>query len=182
MDLEARNAALQSELALPGRSSSTTASSNPDWIPRAPHRHTLPGHRGPISRIAFHPVWNVLASASEDASIKIWDWEAGECERTLKGHTKAVMDVDFDPKGDLLGESPSERVPGDSLDRSVRLVSCSNDMSIKIWDTQNSYKNTKTLQGHDHSVSSVRFLPPQGDFLVSASRDKTVRIWEVATG
>lgn len=92
------------------------------------------------------------------------------------------MDVDFDPKGDLLGESPSERVPGDSLDRSVRLVSCSNDMSIKIWDTQNSYKNTKTLQGHDHSVSSVRFLPPQGDFLVSASRDKTVRIWEVATG
>lgn len=69
-----------------------------------------------------------------------------------------------------------------AFDRSVRLVSCSNDMSIKIWDTQNSYKNTKTLQGHDHSVSSVRFLPPQGDFLVSASRDKTVRIWEVATG
>ncbi|GHJ86093.1 hypothetical protein NliqN6_2495 [Naganishia liquefaciens] len=163
MDLEARNAALQSELALPGRSSSTTASNNPDWIPRPPHRHTLPGHRGPISKVTFHPVWNVLASASEDASIKIWDWEAGECERTLKGHTKAVMDVDFDPKGDLL-------------------VSCSNDMSIKIWDTQNSYKNTKTLQGHDHSVSSVRFLPPQGDFIVSASRDKTVRIWEVATG
>ena len=104
MDLEARNAALQAELALPGRSSSTTASSNPDWIPRPPHRHTLPGHRGPISKVAFHPVWNVLASASEDASIKIWDWEAGECERTLKGHTKAVMDVDFDSKGDLLGE------------------------------------------------------------------------------
>lgn len=62
------------------------------------------------------------------------------------------------------------------------LVSCSNDMSIKIWDTQNGYKNTKTLQGHDHSVSSVKFLPPQGDFIVSASRDKTVRIWEVASG
>ncbi|KAJ9107474.1 hypothetical protein QFC21_000927 [Naganishia friedmannii] len=163
MDLETRNATLTAELAVPGRSAATSSTNNPDWIPRAPHRHTLPGHRGPVSKVAFHPVWNVIASASEDASIKIWDWEAGECERTLKGHTKAVMDVDFDTKGDLL-------------------VSCSNDMSIKIWDPQNGYKNTKTLQGHDHSVSSVKFLPPQGDFIVSASRDKTVRIWEVATG
>lgn len=37
--------------------------------------------------------------------MKIWDWETGEFERTLKGHTRAVHDVDFDPKGDLLGGS-----------------------------------------------------------------------------
>ena len=35
--------------------------------------------------------------------------------------------------------------------------------------------------GHDHNVSSVTFVP-SGDFLVSASRDKTIKIWEVATG
>jgi WD40 repeat protein len=45
-----------------------------------------------------------VASASEDASVKIWDWEGGEAERTVKGHTKAVMDVDFSPKGNLMGE------------------------------------------------------------------------------
>jgi platelet-activating factor acetylhydrolase IB subunit alpha len=44
-----------------------------------------------------------LASASEDSTVKIWDWESGEFERTVKGHTKAVMDVDFDPKGNLMG-------------------------------------------------------------------------------
>jgi len=38
--------------------------------------------------------------------VKIWDWEGGEFERTVKGHTKAVMDVDFDPKGSMMGESP----------------------------------------------------------------------------
>jgi WD40 repeat protein len=60
-------------------------------------------------------------------------------------------------------------------------VSCSNDLSLKIWDTNNEYKNIKTLHGHDHSVTSVKFVS-NGDFLVTASRDKTIRIWEVSTG
>lgn len=60
------------------------------------------------------------------------------------------------------------------------LVSCSNDLSIKIWDLQQDYKCTKTLFGHDHSVSSVVFLP-SGDLIASASRDRTIKLWDVAT-
>ena len=60
-------------------------------------------------------------------------------------------------------------------------VSCSNDLSIKIWDLQQDYKCIKTMFGHDHSVSSVTFLP-SGDMIASASRDKTIKLWEVATG
>ena len=60
------------------------------------------------------------------------------------------------------------------------LVSCSADMSIKIWDF-NSYECMKTLQGHDHNVSSVTFLP-SGDSILSCSRDKTIKMWEVSTG
>ncbi|KAH8080155.1 WD40-repeat-containing domain protein [Filobasidium floriforme] len=160
-DLETRNAVLEQELTLP-RASGSNSKASALWIPRVPQRHTLMGHRSPISKVVFHPTFNILASASEDSTIKIWDWETGECERTLKGHTKAVMDLDFDAKGGLL-------------------VSCSNDLSLKIWDTNNEYKNIKTLHGHDHSVTSVKFVS-NGDFLVTASRDKTIRIWEVSTG
>lgn len=103
MDLESRNAALLQELSSPYRTTASSSSSAP-FIPRAPARHTLAGHRAPITRVAFHPTWSVVASASEDASVKIWDWEGGEAERTVKGHTKAVMDVDFSPKGNLMGE------------------------------------------------------------------------------
>ena len=35
--------------------------------------------------------------------------------------------------------------------------------------------------GHDHNISSVTFMP-SGDFIVSASRDKTIKMWELATG
>lgn len=60
-------------------------------------------------------------------------------------------------------------------------VSCSSDLTLKIWDTNNDWKNVKTLYGHDHSISSARFLP-NDDFIVSASRDRTIRVWEVASG
>jgi platelet-activating factor acetylhydrolase IB subunit alpha len=103
MDLENRNAALQEELSL---SPARRTASQVDWVPRAPAAHVLTGHRSPVTRVAFHPQYSIIASASEDATVKIWDWETGEFERTLKGHTKAIMDVDFDHKGHLLGELP----------------------------------------------------------------------------
>lgn len=132
-----------------------------DAIPRPPAKFTLTGHRSPITRVVFHPHYNVFVSASEDATIKVWDFESGEFERTLKAHTDSVQDLSFDPTGNLL-------------------ASCSADMQVKLWDFT-IYQCIKTLSGHDHNVSSVAFLP-SGDFLVSASRDKTIKMWEVSTG
>lgn len=74
-----------------------------DWLPAAPARYTLTSHRAPITRVAFHPTFSLLASASEDTTVKIWDWETGSFERTLKGHTREVWGVDFDSKGSFLG-------------------------------------------------------------------------------
>ena len=60
------------------------------------------------------------------------------------------------------------------------VVSGSHDLFIKLWDVENDYKNVATFRGHEHSISTCRFLP--GDTrVVSASRDRTIRIWEVAT-
>jgi len=54
-------------------------------------------------------------------------------------------------------------------------------MTIKIWDFVNSYECLRTLRGHDHNISSVTFLP-SGDFVLSASRDKLVKLWDVENG
>ncbi|KAJ5082936.1 hypothetical protein N7532_011979 [Penicillium argentinense] len=173
MDLESRCASLQTELDTATPTSLSRRNQDPvSWLPRAPARHDLESHREPVTCVAFHPVFSSVASGSDDTTIKIWDWELGELERTIKGHTRAVLDVDYGgPRGGTL------------------LASCSSDLSIKLWDPADEYKNIRTLPGHDHSVSAVRFIPSgaagspmAGNLLVSASRDMTLKIWDVTTG
>lgn len=53
-------------------------------------------------------------------------------------------------------------------------------MSIKIWNFD-TLTCVKTLNGHEHTVSSLEFTP-DGSFIVSASRDKTIKLWEISSG
>ncbi|KAJ1957293.1 Lissencephaly-1 [Dipsacomyces acuminosporus] len=161
MELETKLSKLQEDIKSGAISLRNKGNKSGEWIPRPPAKTLLEQHKMPITRIRFHPQYTVLATASEDMTVKIWDSESGDFERTLKGHTKAVQDLVFDNKGAVL-------------------VTCSADLTLRVWDVNDEYKCVRTLHGHDHCVSAVCFLG--ADKLVSASRDKTVKIWEVATG
>jgi small GTP-binding protein len=63
---------------------------------------TLRGHEKPIGRIAWSPDGRMLASPSQDKTIRLWDAESGECLRTLNEHAGAVHCVAFDPEGRTL--------------------------------------------------------------------------------
>jgi platelet-activating factor acetylhydrolase IB subunit alpha len=98
----------------------------------------------------------------------------------LKSHTKAVSDCRYDSTGKVLGEWISIQWYLRANDWWYRIATCSDDLFIKLWNVPDDYKNFATLRGHEHSISSVCFLPGDNQ-LISSSRDNTVRVWDVST-
>src|SRR5438270_138555 len=119
-------------------------------------RHTLRGHSDRIGRIAWSPDGRVLASGSDDETIRLWDMQTGQLLRSLEGHSNMVTCVAWSPNGRVL-------------------VSCSYDNAIRLWDGQTG-QPLRTLEGHTGPINSLSFSW-DSRLLASKSQDETVRIW-----
>ena len=59
------------------------------------------------------------------------------------------------------------------------ILSCSDDMSIKLWDWEKGWKNIMTFEGHMHYVMQVVFNPKDSNTFASASLDRTIKVWSI---
>ncbi|OQE34671.1 hypothetical protein PENCOP_c016G07939 [Penicillium coprophilum] len=164
---------------------------------------TLESHSGRVTSVAFSPDGGLLASGSDDNTIKLWDTASGALRQTLESHSDWVRSVDFSSNGRLLAsgsddntiklwdiatgtlhqtlKSHSDRVISVTFSPDSRaLASSSVDRTVKLWDIT---KNTlyQTFEGHSDWVVSVAFSP-NGRFLASGSIDKSVKLWDTTLG
>jgi WD40 repeat protein len=115
---------------------------------------TLGGRASAVGKLAFGRDGRRLVSGS-DAGARIWDTSSGRLVSVLgEGPTPAVA---ISPKGDLVAGA------GDT---------------IRLWEDG---REVYALSRHTGSVADVAFSP-DGAILASAGDDRTVRLWEVATG
>ncbi len=123
--------------------------------------NTLGGHVNWVRAVSFSPDGKLLATASGDNTVKLWDASTGKEIKTLTGHTNSVNGVSFSPDGKLL-------------------ATASGDNTVKLWDASTG-KEIKTLTGHTNWVNGVSFSP-DGKLLATASGDNTVKLWDLSTG
>ena len=139
---------------------------NPCFAQAPKERTTLKGHRDLINegasvcRLAFSIDGMLLASASYDHNVSLWDVRTGQRKATLKGHAHWVECVSFSNDGTLL-------------------ASASLDGTIKLWDAKTGQEKA-TLKDHDGGVFAVAFSP-DSTILASGSKDQTVKLWDVKT-
>lgn len=140
-----------------------------------------------------------LYSSSQDRTIKVWDPSTGKVIRSLDGHGHWVntmaLSTDyalrcgaFDHRCQSLPDTNEEtkaiaqkRYAEASGSRPERLVSGSDDFTLHLWEPGSSKKPLARMAGHQQLVNMVSFSPNQL-YIASASFDKSVRLWDAATG
>ncbi|MBN3909649.1 MAG: protein kinase [Nostoc sp. NMS1] len=119
---------------------------------------TLSGHAWAVLTVAFSPDGQILATGSDDNTIKLWEVNTGQLICTLVGHSWSVVAVAFTADGETL-------------------LSASCDKTVKLWRVSTA-EEIVTLSGHVDSVSAVAVSKVR-QLIASGSRDKTIKLWQL---
>jgi WD40 repeat protein/serine/threonine protein kinase len=172
-----------------------------------PHlQQFLHGHRDAVRDVAFSPDGKLIASASWDKTIIVWDAETGKVVLPpLIGHTDGVTSMAFSPDGTLLASSSQDGFvilwdvqtgqpvgePLQAVADASWSVAFNNDGSllatgkadgtIELWTLNRNNPTSHLLKGHTDIVYGLAFSPTR-NILASSSADQTVQFWDAATG
>ncbi|WP_437477905.1 AAA family ATPase [Sorangium sp. So ce1014] len=172
----------------------------------------IAGHGDWVVACAISPDGERIVSASHDKTLKVWDVVSGRVLSTLEGHSAGVYACTISPDGQRVvsgsgdgtlkvwdvasGHLPSS-FEGHSAEvtscaissDSERIVSASSDATLKVWDVASGRllsalgdsPRAGTPQRHRDKVTGCA-ISPDGKRIVSSSYDKTLRVWDIASG
>ncbi|OQR94308.1 periodic tryptophan protein [Thraustotheca clavata] len=148
---------------------------------------------------------NMIASASADATVKIWDITTQQCMHTMSHHTDKVQSVRWNPvEATVLASASFDRsllvLDGRnpnayskfSLSADVEsmqwhphtpsvLVASTEDGVVVAYDVRmNNSTPLFRFQAHQAAVSAISFSPLMPGLFATASTDKHVKIWDLA--
>lgn len=124
----------------------------------------IKGHTEPVQSVAFDPETNLLASASWDDTVRLWDVLSGSFIAENRSHFNDVLSIAFSPTSDVL-------------------ASGSRDRTISLWNLMRRFERSTILRGHNGAVTCLDFTEDGENIISGASStptpDASVRMWDV---
>ena len=142
-------------------SSQNTVATIHDLATRAVYR-VFEGHEGRINDATFSPDNTILATASEDETIILWDIDSGNILHRLEGHTGAVNDIEFTPDG-------------------TQLLSGSDDNTAILWNVSTGAM-VQPYNGTPFPIIRLRFGRTSARFYTwhrPSANEEIMSIWEI---
>lgn len=163
-----------------GSAPATNVKGGKMWQPQFTLRH----HLGVVRSVAFHEDEPMLVSASDDCTVKIWNWRTAG---TVGFGGKLVADVE--PIHTLIGHTGPVYSVALSSSKD-RIFSAGADCDLRVWELPDMSLNDPyaergkainfdlaVLKGHTDAIWDVAFHPKQS-LVLTASADETVKLWD----
>lgn len=159
----------------------------------------LTGHAGPIRHIVWSPDSRHLVTAEKDESVKLWDASSGHLAGDLRGHKDEVWTIWFSHDGHRIITSDRQHIRIWNKDSSELITSIPisygwlrspDRRKLVVYGYGPPYAEIRelatgrtliTLKGHEDWVLHAGYSP-DGRHLVTASMDRSARLWEAHTG